>query len=174
MNDTADHREVVDLAIDHELQELIASSSSLAFRVAYAVLRDREDAEDVAQEAFLRAHRRSGALREQTRFRAWLVRICWRLALDRQRSNRRRLRRDAATFESPVLPSIEDVAVANDLRSRLQLAIDGLPEKLRLTLVLAALEGYEVREVAGLLGVPEGTIKSRLFLARKRLKEVLS
>ena len=105
MNDTADHQAVVDLGIDHELQERIASSSSLAFRVAYAVLRHREDAEDVAQEAFLRAHRRSDALRDQTRFRAWLVRICWRLALDRQRSNRRRLRRDSATFESQILPS---------------------------------------------------------------------
>ena len=160
--------------VDSELQERIVSSSSLAFRVAYAVLRHREDAEDVAQEAFLRAHGHSHALRDRTRFRAWLVRVAWRLALDRQRSDRRRLRRDTAACNSSPMATTEAVALVNESNGRLLAAVARLPNKLRLTLVLAAIEGYETREVAALLSVPEGTVKSRLFLARKKLKEMMS
>jgi RNA polymerase sigma-70 factor, ECF subfamily len=160
--------------VDSELQERIVGSSSLVFRVAYAVLRHREDAEDVAQEAFLRAHGHFHALRDRTRFRAWLVRVAWRLALDRQRSDRRRLRRDAAACNSSLIATTEAVALVNERNGRLLAAVARLPNKLRLTLVLAAIEGYETREVAALLSVPEGTVKSRLFLARKKLKEMMS
>src|SRR4029079_17417052 len=67
---------------------------TLAVRVAYSVLRNREDAEDVAQEAFAKAYRSFSQLRDRERFRAWLVRMTWRMALDRQRSNRRRTTRE--------------------------------------------------------------------------------
>ena len=75
--------------LEREFGERLRESSSLAFRVAYAVLRHREDAEDVAQEAFVRAHARIGQLRDRARFKAWLVRMCWRLAIDRIRSEKR-------------------------------------------------------------------------------------
>ena len=74
--------------------ERLRESSSLAFRVAYGVLRHREDAEDVAQEAFVRAHRSLAQLRDRERFRAWLVRMTWRLAIDRLRTDRRRAVRE--------------------------------------------------------------------------------
>src|SRR5262245_45667182 len=80
--------------LDPEFEQLLVESSSLAFRVAYGVLRQREDAEDVAQEAFIKAHRNFRRLRQRAAFRAWLVRLTWRLALDRQRANRRRAIRD--------------------------------------------------------------------------------
>ncbi len=156
-----------------EFEERIVDSSALAFRVAYAVLRHREDAEDVAQEVFLRAQRAFSSLRDRTRFRAWLTRMTWRLALDRQRSNRRRLRRDSTAAPTALAACPRPGGLSSDVEDRLRSAIDALPEKLRIVLVLAALEGYEVREVASLLGLPEGTVKSRLFLARKRLKETL-
>jgi RNA polymerase sigma-70 factor (ECF subfamily) len=60
-----------------------------------------------------------------------------------------------------------------DRTSDLWAAIDNLPEKLRIVIVLASIDGHDVREVAGLLRIPEGTVKSRLFLARQRLKEAL-
>ena len=86
------------LTVDHELDEefetRLVESSTLAFRVAYGVLRHKQDAEDVAQEAFVKAFRNFRELRERERFRAWLVRVTWRLAIDRQRSNRRRVARD--------------------------------------------------------------------------------
>jgi RNA polymerase sigma-70 factor (ECF subfamily) len=163
----------VDDPLAQEFEARLAETSTLAFRVAYSVLRHREEAEEVAQDAFLRAYRRFAQLRDRTRFRAWLARITWRLALDRQRASRRR----AAREQTVVPPSEARPAFAEpeaDRAAGLWAAIDGLPDRLRWPLVLAAIEGYDMREVAALLQVPEGTIKSRLFEARRRLKERLS
>jgi RNA polymerase sigma-70 factor, ECF subfamily len=161
----------VDDAIARDFEACLAETSTLAFRVAYSVLRQREEAEDVAQDAFVRAYRRFYQLRDRTRFRAWLVRMTWRLALDRQRATRRRQARECDTPPrfSPAAPGGPD----HDQMTCLWTAIDALPEKLRWVIVLGAIEGHDVRELAGLLGVPEGTIKSRLHLARRRLRELL-
>lgn len=159
--------------LEGEFERGLADSSALAFRVAYGVLRQREDAEDVAQEALVRAHRKLGSLRNPERLRAWLVRISWRLALDHRRSRRRRLAREQSWVGAAAEPDAADLADASRFRERLWQAIDALPEKLRLVLVLAGIEGHRIGEVAALLQLPEGTVKSRLFLARKRLAEVL-
>jgi RNA polymerase sigma-70 factor (ECF subfamily) len=161
-----------DDVLEREFGERLRESSSLAFRVAYGVLRRREDAEDVAQEAFVRAHRSIGQLRDRERFRAWLVRMTWRLAIDRLRNEKRRwLREQAVEFQPEA--TAEQVASAQERARRLWAAIDELPEKLRIAIVLASIEGHDIGEVARLLAVPEGTIKSRLFLARKALAEKL-
>jgi RNA polymerase sigma-70 factor (ECF subfamily) len=157
-----------------ELEDRLTESSALAVRVAYSVLRNHADAEDVAQEAFVRAARRLGALRDRDRFRTWLVRLTWRMAIDWQRSRRRRgTREDAVARLAPQHGDAEGDAVARDRSARLWAAIDGLPERLRFVLVLAAIDGHSTREVAALAGVPEGTVKSRLFDARRRLQEQL-
>jgi RNA polymerase sigma-70 factor, ECF subfamily len=160
--------------LDRDFERLLVESSTLAFRVAYGVLRQREDAEDVAQDAFIKAHRNFRRLRDRTRFRAWLVRLTWRLALDRQRTNRRRAHRD--TEHSRLMPMATpggDPAVVNERVTHVWQAIDALPEKLRLPLVLFGIEGHDIAEVSRLLGLPEGTVKSRLFYARERMKESL-
>src|SRR5215211_5447930 len=84
----------VDEQLEQEFEARLVESSTLAFRVAYSVLRHREDAEDVAQDAFARAYRRFRQLRDRDRFRSWLVRMTWRLALDRRRGDRRRTTRE--------------------------------------------------------------------------------
>jgi RNA polymerase sigma-70 factor (ECF subfamily) len=134
-------------------------------------LRHRQDAEDVAQEAFVKAYRSFSALRDRDRFRAWLVRMTWRLALDRRRNDRRREAREIAGPD--VAPDTADDLIARERAAQLWAAIDVLPEKLRIVIVLAGIEGHDTEEVARLLGVPRGTVKSRLFLARQRLKEQL-
>ena len=169
---------------EREFEARLADSSRLAFRVAFSVLRQREDAEDVAQEAFAKAYRSFSQLRDRTRFRSWLVRMTWRMALDRQRANRRRLAREipaeaGAGFEASVERDVgratpADVAVDRERAEVLWKAIEALPEKLRLVVVLAGIEGHDMHEVSVLLDVPEGTVKSRLFLARRQLKERLS
>ncbi|HEY3119911.1 MAG TPA: RNA polymerase sigma factor [Vicinamibacteria bacterium] len=161
------------LDLAREFEQRLADSSALAFRVAYSVLRRREDAEDVAQEALSRAYRNLGRLRDRGRFRSWLVRISWRLALDHCRAGRRRDRREQVGADRPLAPTAEELAVASEFRERLWREIDALPEKLRIVLVLAGIEGYALREVAALLELPEGTVKSRIHLARKRLAERL-
>jgi RNA polymerase sigma-70 factor (ECF subfamily) len=182
----AGHFVSVDHQLEQEFEARLVESSTLAFRVAYGVLRHRQDAEDVAQEAFVKAYRNFRELRDRARFRAWLVRLTWRLAIDRQRANRRRearehnpdgVRMSSAAVESPLAqafrpPAVEEM-VSRERAELLWHAIDALPEKLRVVVVLANIEGHDLREVAALLKLPDGTVKSRLFLARQRLKEQL-
>jgi len=97
--------------------------------------------------------------------------MTWRLALDRQRADRRRVRREDSVRSTDVVVPQPDADERGQLLWR---AIDGLSEKLRVVIVLSAIEGYDVKEVATLLELPEGTVKSRLFLARQQLKESLS
>ena len=158
--------------LEHEFECRLAESSTLAFRVAFSVLRNRQDAEDVAQEAFVRAHRSFHQLRDRERFRAWLVRMTWRLAIDHLRSAKRRTAREQLHVRSS-FSSTDDLAAESERASQLWAAIDALSTKLRIVVVLAAMDGHDIHEVAALLGVPEGTVKSRLFMARKKLKEQL-
>src|SRR5881398_1918917 len=97
----------LDEDLEREFEDRLRESTTLAFRVAYGVLRHRQDAEDVAQEAFAKAFRSFRQLRDRERFRAWLVRMTWRLAIDRQRSERRRAMREMAPA-GPAGPSMEE------------------------------------------------------------------
>jgi RNA polymerase sigma-70 factor (ECF subfamily) len=159
-----------------DFEERLAECGHLAYRVARGVLRNTPDAEDVAQEALLRAFRQFERLRDRTRFRAWLVRISFRLALDRARSSKRREQREtlwAAPASQPSPANAEQLAASAEFQAYLDAAVDALPEKLRLVLLLSAIEGHSTEEVAAMLSLPVGTVKSRLFLARKQLAEKL-
>jgi RNA polymerase sigma-70 factor (ECF subfamily) len=163
----------LDDELEQDFEARLVESSTLAFRVAFGVLRHREDAEDIAQEAFVRAHRSFRQLRDRARFRAWLVRLTWRLAIDRQRNDRRRAARELRAEPPPARQAV-DAMDARERAEALWRAIDALPEKLRVAIVLAGIQGHDIREVAALLELPEGTVKSRLFLAREQLRERLS
>ena len=177
MQDVAARLDVglVDVAqdLDREFEARLAETSTLAFRVAFSVLRHRQDAEDVAQDAYTRAYGRFRSLRDRDRFRAWLVRVTWRLALDHLRTQGRRTAREQVLADSETQPTAADLLVAQERATSLWQAIDTLPEKLRLVVVLAAIEEHDLAHVAALLRVPVGTVKSRLFQARQRLKERL-
>jgi len=170
----------VDQERERDFEARLVESSTLACRVAFGVLRHRQDAEDVAQEAFVKAYRSFGQLRDRDRFRAWLVRMTWRLAIDRQRGDRRRTSRHVEHEitsrpgpAGPVAQAAVDDMLARERAEHLWAAIDALPEKLRVVVVLANIEGHDIADVARLLALPPGTVKSRLFLARQRLKEHL-
>jgi RNA polymerase sigma-70 factor (ECF subfamily) len=172
----ASAREAERARTDREFEARLAECGPLAFRVAQGVLRNAADAEEVAQEALLRAYRNFERMREPARFRGWLVRITFRMALDRWRSVRRREKRETEWMQPEqrgTPPTPEEVAVSQEFQWRLERAMDEMPEKSRIVLLLAAIEGYTLEEVAGMLGIPIGTVKSRLFLARKQLAEKL-
>jgi RNA polymerase sigma-70 factor, ECF subfamily len=156
-----------------EFEQRLDECGTLAFRVARGVLRNAADAEDVAQEASLRAYRRFALLRDPARFRAWLVRISFRLALDHARSARRRECRETVWATEVPKPTAEDIAASNEFGRRLQEAMESLPEKSRLVLLLAGMDGHSLEEVAEVLQLPLGTVKSRLHSARKQLAEKL-
>jgi len=169
-------REAAQADTRREFEERLAECGPLAYRVARGVLRNTADAEDVAQEALLRAYRKFDRLRDRNRFRAWLVRIAFRLALDRLRSGKRRELRDTLWSQPERQPpgaTAEDIAVSNEFQAHLESALAELPEKLRLVLLLAAMEGHTIDEIASMLGISTGTVKSRIFYARRQLAEKL-
>ena len=172
--DPAEDAGTASMQRDFELR--LRECGPLAFRVARGVLRNDADAEEVAQEALLRAYRKWQDLRDPSRFRAWIVRVSFRLALDRWRSARRRERRETA-WAAPASQSApftaEQLAVSSEFQARLDRALDELPDKSRLVVILSAIHGYTLEEVAAILEIPVGTVKSRLFHARKQLAEKL-
>ncbi|PYU55526.1 MAG: hypothetical protein DMG55_27265 [Acidobacteria bacterium] len=169
-------REAAQADTRREFEERLAECGPLAYRVARGVLRNTADAEDVAQEALLRAYSKFDRLRDRNRFRAWLVRIVFRLALDRLRSGKRRELRDTLWSQPERQPpgaTAEDLAVSNEFQAHVESALAELPEKLRLVLLLAAMEGHTIDEIASMLGISTGTVKSRIFYARRQLAEKL-
>ncbi|HEV2986485.1 MAG TPA: sigma-70 family RNA polymerase sigma factor [Vicinamibacterales bacterium] len=149
----------------------VTSSQRRVFRIAYSILRNPADAEEVAQEVFLRAYRRFASLREPEKFSAWVNRIAFRLALNRQRARRRDLVRDTA-WHSTYTESVPNGARNADDRvflDRLRAEIERLPQMFREVLLLCAIEGMDSGHVARVLGIPEGTVRSRLHSARKQL-----
>jgi len=155
-------------------ERLLRDTHRTVFRVAYAVLANAADAEEVTQDAFLRAYQKFSTLRDPQKFRAWVARMSWRLALNRHRANFRALRRDGAWFASRPAPNDPEAdASAREFESRMQEHIACLPEKLRAALLLSTVQGLDVRSVAMILKVPEGTVRSRLHLARRQLLKTL-
>ena len=150
-------REAAQAEATREFEARLAECGPLAYRVARGVLRNTADAEDVAQEALLRAYRSFDRLRDRNRFRAWLVRISFRIALDRLRSARRREQREVLWSQpahQPPAATAEDLAASSEFQAHLDRALEELPEKPRLVLLLAAMEGHTSDEIAALLGIP--------------------
>ena len=100
-----------DDSLEREFEEAVRTSADLAVRVAFSILRRREDAEEIAQEAYARAYRRFRDLREPQQFRAWMVRVSWRLAIDRWRADRRRSARELIAGEHSSGLNVEEEAV---------------------------------------------------------------
>ena len=153
----------------------IAENQRRVFHIAYGVLGNSADAEEVAQEAFLRAYQRYDSLREPSRFRAWVNRIAFRLALNRQRGTRRQLTRDSAWHNTGSGDTLDGTQNADQriLLDQLRRRIEALPEKLRRVLQLSIVEDMDATDVAAILGIPPGTVRSRLHTARKLLLEAM-
>jgi RNA polymerase sigma-70 factor (ECF subfamily) len=153
----------------------VAENQRRVFQIAYGILGNSADAEDVAQEAFLRAYRKFQSLRETEKFRAWVNRIAFRLALNRQRGLRRRLTRETAWHAVGMGETVDGTRNAEErvLMERLRNEIEGLPEKLRRVLQLSIVEDMDAADVGVVLGIPAGTVRSRLHMARKLLLEAM-
>jgi RNA polymerase sigma-70 factor, ECF subfamily len=153
----------------------VAENQRRVFHIAYGILGNRADAEEVAQETFLRAYQKLSSLRESEKFKAWVNRISFRLALNRQRGGRRRLTRETAWHTHGTGEPVNGLQNAEErvLLERLRNEIEGLPEKLRRALQLSIVEDMDAADVGVVLGIPAGTVRSRLHAARKLLLEAM-
>ena len=165
---------------DNLLERLVREHSRLVYQVAYAVLRSHQDAEDVAQETFVRMLQHSSELASIAQPKAWLARIAWRIAVDRRR---RQARVQEIALEDPEKPLAEPastIAGADEafesvqVGARLERWIEALPEKLRNPLILSVMHEMTPRGIASMLGINEAAVRSRIFRARQVLRERLA
>jgi RNA polymerase sigma factor (sigma-70 family) len=165
-------------------EELLSEHLDALYRTALRLCGGRRaDAEDLLQDSMLRAFERFDELREPAAARAWLFRILVRTNLNRLRSERRRAETafselDEREFEDALAAwrSVEGPDERTDLvltRERLAAALDALDHQVRAVVWLIDVEGFRQREVAQMLGIPEGTVASRLFRARRSLRDEL-
>ena len=153
---------------------LVERYAGVARRVARAVLGNPEDADDAAQDAMLSALVKLDQYDPRRPFGPWLLRIVANAATDRRR--RRTVRRveplDAALTAGGPRP--DTTAEWRALGERLRQALAELPERRRVAVVLFDVEGYSHAEIAAVLGIPEGTVRSEVFHARRRLRALLA
>jgi RNA polymerase sigma-70 factor, ECF subfamily len=159
---------------------LIGQYSSLVFRIAYSILRNHHDAEDAAQECFLKLVKARRKLAQMHCPKTWLARVAWTTALDR--------RAGRGVFRGTQLPESEEMLAqlpdgretaelelaSRQMQQVLERLIAGLPEELRLPLELSTVEELNSVEIAGIMDIPEGSVRTRLLRARRLLKEKLA
>ena len=152
-------------------EELVSLTDRRVFGLALRMVRDRHEAEDVAQEAYLRMFRGVEKFREEARFETWMHRIVVNTAINHLR--RRGRFGELFAEELPELPVGDDAEARAD-RDRLERALARLPEGQRIPVVLKDVYGLSCREIGEELGIEEGAVKVRLHRARKRLHEMLT
>jgi RNA polymerase sigma-70 factor (ECF subfamily) len=172
--------ELVELAKHGDVRaygELVERYREAAFRTAYLVARNASDAEDAAQEAFVKAYYALARFRAGEPFRPWILRIVTNEARNRRRSAGRRDRLALRIVErrgpGDAAPSPDAAAVLHESRAMLLAALETLPERDRLVIGYRYLLDLSEAETAATLGVRLGTVKSRLSRALARLREAL-
>lgn len=162
-------------------EALVRRHERRVFGLVFRMLGSREEAEDVAQEAFLALHRHGHRFRGEARFSTFVYRVAANAALNRRRTlGRRRAREEAlaqrqsAGDDLPASPrDPEDAVGGGEVQERVQEALLELPRDLRMAVVLYDIEGQSYGEIAQVLRIPEGTVKSRIHRARSALRERL-
>lgn len=155
---------------DAQFVALVKRQSSFIFRVAYAVLRNPQDAEDVVQETFLKLYR-GQAWRDIQDEPSYLARMAWRIAVGRVK----RHRADPPDVEIRSWErNPEAAAMDADWNAIVHRLLNALPEDLRQPLALSALEELDSRQIAAVMGIPEGTVRTRIMRARSILKQKLA
>lgn len=131
------------------------------YRVSMSILKNEQDCEDAVQDTILAAYKNLSSLRQEEYFKTWLVRILY----NNCNKQLKRRKRTVLTGELPE-PANEENDSAHEVRD----ALDSLPPKVRIVMVMHYIEGFSVKETKEILNIPEGTVKSRLSKGRNELK----
>lgn len=170
-------------------KELFDRYHRRAFAVAFGVVKNKQDALDIVQDAFIKVHRHIGNFQGSSSFYTWLYRIVMNLSIDHVRRGKKgkdldyddRVGRDVSDVagDGALLPRILDgnpgkTALRKELTEAIKAALEELPEYHRAVILLREVEGLSYEEMSKILKVPKGTIMSRLFHARKKMQAALS
>lgn len=170
--DPARDRRLIELAATGDraaFAELMERHEDMVFAVSLRMMRDREAALDATQETFVTLFRKADRYRGDAAVSTWLYRVTVNTCLDLLRKQRRRPSEPLPDHFDPTDPTGEDAYGSAELRPSIEEALAELPDEFRAAVVLSDLEGRPLGEVASILGVPEGTVKSRVFRARRLL-----
>jgi len=179
-----DERKLVERARKGDLDafnELVIRYQKTAYNVAYRILGDAEAAADAVQDAFLKAFKNIRRFRGGS-FKSWMFRIVTNTCYDVLRARKRRPSSSLDGMEvelnhTPLgdsgVESPEEYAIRQELNRLIQEAINSLPPEQRVIIVLSDIEGFDYREISETLGIPLGTVKSRLSRARAKVRDLL-
>lgn len=153
--------------------ELMDQHEDRVFAICLRTIGDRELALDAVQETFITVFRKVGQFEGKSAFSTWIYRVAVNTCYDVLRKAKRHKTDELPDGQDPVDPSSDDALTSIELRPDITAALERLPEEFRPAIVLSDLEGLPLREVADIIGVPVGTVKSRVFRGRKLLAEAL-
>lgn len=164
-------------AAQDELEAAVREHARTVYKVAYAVSRHHHDAEDVTQETFLRFWRHRKHWPEIRGRRAWLARTAWRVAVDSKRGHMDVAIDDVAEVvrvQRARGADAETIAASREMLELLQRLIAALPSELRQVVALSSVEELTAAEIGEIVGIPEGSVRNRMFRARQMLREKLA
>ncbi len=164
---------------------LVEKYQGRLYGMAYGMVRNKEDARDITQDAFVKAYSSLDSFRTESSFYTWLYRIAMNLSID---FLRKRKRQGTTSFDEGIAAKDDDgnmlaahhsedprkALERKRLHKKIMDAVEDLPEDQRQAILLRELEGLSYKEIADIMGIAEGTVMSRLFYARKKLQKVLS
>ena len=152
---------------------LVERYDRAVYHLAYRTMRDEEEAKDVTQEAFFKAYRSLKTFKPGAKFSTWIFAITYHACCDRL-NRRKRYSNEELPDRADPGPGPADSAIASDEARRLRQAIAQLPEKYRTVVTLYHLQGKQYEEIATVLGIPVGTVKTHLFRAKEQLRRMLT
>lgn len=156
----------------HAFDYLVQKYMRKALSVSWSIVRNSAEAEDLTQEAFVKAFQRIGSMKGSDSFGPWLFRIVTNLSLDHLRRQKRRAFDELSELHPS--KSRTDAPSTEKLAARIDAAIESLPDMQRIVARLFLVDDFSHGEIAAMLDVNEGTVRSHLFHARKKLQEKLS
>ena len=167
---------------DRAFSQLVERYQRRVYALAYGIVRQREDAWDVAQDAFVKAYRNLSRFQGNSAFYTWLYRIAYNVSMDALRARSRRSAVDlednqaaeiAASEEAPPSTHPAEAVARRELAEVIHKAMSRLTDKHRAIIVLREIEGLSYEEMADVLKISKGTVMSRLFHARRNLQTLL-
>lgn len=171
-----DDRVLVNRFLDGDrraFDELMSAHEDRVFSICLRVMRNREAAFDALQETFITVFRKAHMYSGKSAFSTWLYRVAMNTCYDQLRKSKRRATEALPEYHDPSDPGAQDSFVGAELRPELHAALDQIPREFAAAVVLSDIEGFSVADAAEILGVAQGTVKSRVFRGRRMLADIL-